>query len=397
MENKKNIYKIIAGYVLAIITIMAAFAACTPGKEEQAEQVPGRAREDKSIIAWGEVKYTEAYELAVDFPCTVASVEVKEGDEVEFGDVLATLDMTEYNETVKKLSEQVAAGKASLRDAIQDTSALEADIARLKKDITTKTAEYSSGSKSELQLLENSLERAEKELSNAKEDLALNQKLYEEGAVPEEVLDQFADIVEQKEKAVSDIKDNISMTRRVLKEELDALSTDLQYKQVQLDKMRESNSVNLERLSSSLAIYESDLNIMKNKAQKPYLSGGKIVSNLDRGIVRNISIINGSSLGQQNANHKAMELIDAETIVVSAEVPEEFIDEIDTGAEVKIIPAANKDLVIKGRVSQVPSSAIEKDGERIVRVEVIPDENPEFIKPGYSADVIFKRKNDISD
>lgn len=392
MANKKTINKKIVRCVLAIIAIMAALAACTPGKEEKTEQVAGGEQEENTIIAWGEVKYTDVYELAVDFPCTVVSVEVKEGDEVGLGDILAILDMTEFNETVIKLSEQVESGKASLRDAIEDTSALEADIARLKKEITTKTAEYNSGTKAELRLLESSLERAEEELSDAKEDFALNQKLFDEGAVSQDVLDQLADVVEQKEKLRSDITDNISKTRRVLKEELDALGTELQYKQVQLDKTRESNSANLERLSSSLAMAESDLAIMKNRAQKPYLSGGNIVSSLEHAIVQNISIINGSSLGQPNENHKAMELIDADSLIVSAEVPEEFIGEIDSGAEVKIVPAANKKAAVMGRVTQIAGAAVEKDGERIVRVELTPDGKSEFLRPGYSVDVTFTRK-----
>jgi len=392
VANKKTINKKIVRCVLAIIAIMAALAACTPGKEEKTEQVAGGEQEENTIIAWGEVKYTDVYELAVDFPCTVVSVEVKEGDEVGLGDILAILDMTEFNETVIKLSEQVESGKASLRDAIEDTSALEADIARLKKEITTKTAEYNSGTKAELRLLESSLERAEEELSDAKEDFALNQKLFDEGAVSQDVLDQLADVVEQKEKLRSDITDNISKTRRVLKEELDALGTELQYKQVQLDKTRESNSANLERLSSSLAMAESDLAIMKNRAQKPYLSGGNIVSSLEHAIVQNISIINGSSLGQPNENHKAMELIDADSLIVSAEVPEEFIGEIDSGAEVKIVPAANKKAAVMGRVTQIAGAAVEKDGERIVRVELTPDGKSEFLRPGYSVDVTFTRK-----
>lgn len=389
VRNKK-----LFGLSLVALILAAILAACTPGKENAAEQYDEGAEkaQENKIVAWGEVEYSEAYDIIIDFPCTVISVAVKEGEEVGRGDLLATLDMTEFNETLRKLSEQVESGKAALRDAIQDTSALEADIARLKKDLSIKTAEYNSGEKAELKLLESSLERAENELSDAKEDLALNQKLYDEGAVSQEVLDQFADVVEQKEKSRSDIIDNMSMTKRILKEELDALGMELQYKQVQLDKMKESNSASLERLSSSLGIAESDLAIMKNRAQKPYLSGGNIVSNLGRAIVQNISIINGSSLGQQNGNHKAMELIDADSLIVSAEVPEEFIGEIDSGKEVKIVPAANKAKAVMGRVTQIAGAAVEKDGERIVRVEVTPDDKSEFLKPGYSVDVIFARK-----
>lgn len=87
-----------------------------------------------------------------------------------------------------------------------------------------------------------------------------------------------------------------------------------------------------------------------------------------------------------------MELIDADSLIVSAEVPEEFIGEIDSGAEVKIVPAANKKAAVMGRVTQIAGAAVEKDGERIVRVEVTPDGKSEFLRPGYSVDVTFTRK-----
>jgi multidrug resistance efflux pump len=84
-----------------------------------------------------------------------------------------------------------------------------------------------------------------------------------------------------------------------------------------------------------------------------------------------------------------LQLIDADSLVVSAEVQEEFIQNISLGQKVKIIPASDKNLSISGVVTQIPNAAVEKDGKRIVKVEVKPENADGFLKPGYSVDVYF--------
>ena len=86
---------------------------------------------------------------------------------------------------------------------------------------------------------------------------------------------------------------------------------------------------------------------------------------------------------------KVLEIIDANTVVVRAEVPEEFVIHIKEGDKAEIIPKADKTKKIIGTVTQISKVAIEKDGERIVKVEVKPDDKEGLLKPGYSADVQF--------
>lgn len=78
--------------------------------------------------------------------------------------------------------------------------------------------------------------------------------------------------------------------------------------------------------------------------------------------------------------------------MVSAEVQEEFIEKVSLGQTVKIIPTANKKVSISGVVTQIPDVAVEKDGKRIVKVLVKPQDPNGVLKPGYSADIYFPVK-----
>ena len=110
---------------------------------------------------------------------------------------------------------------------------------------------------------------------------------------------------------------------------------------------------------------------------------------MQNGIVQNIGVINGTILGVQKMPTRVMQLIDADTIVVSAEVDEEFIRDVELGGTVTIVPASDISLSIPGVVTHIANLAVEKDGKRIIKVEVKPQDPDGELKPGYSADVYF--------
>jgi multidrug resistance efflux pump len=107
---------------------------------------------------------------------------------------------------------------------------------------------------------------------------------------------------------------------------------------------------------------------------KNYLKNSSIVSAVKNGIVQNIGVINGTMLGVQNMPTRVLQLIDADTIVVSAEVDEEFIKNVALGEAVNIVPASDSGLSIPGVVTHISNLAVEKDGKRIVKVEVKPQD-----------------------
>ena len=345
-----------------------------------------------SIIAWGEVSYTESEEISIDFPATVSAVTVKEGQYVQKGESLITLNTDEYQKNIQKLEKQVALNKVALKDVTQNSSAVAADITQLRRDIAEKSQELSSGTKAELQILQNSLTRINKEIEDAKRDCDRQKALFDAGGVSQKVIDDCEDLIDKKEKAKLEIQNNMTKTKHLLKDEIDGLKTSLEYKEVQYQKMNTSNAVNTDKQSINVSVAEIELSIMKEKLSKPYLSGDNIIAPINNGVVKSVSVINGSVLGKQNMAQKVLELINADTIVIKAEVPEEFVLNIKEGDKAAIIPKADKAKTITGTITQIANVAIEKDGERIVKVEVKPDDTEGILKAGYSVDVEFGKQ-----
>lgn len=111
--------------------------------------------------------------------------------------------------------------------------------------------------------------------------------------------------------------------------------------------------------------------------------------------MKEINVKRGTIISGQTAQN-VISLIDANSIYVSAEVPEEFIGEISATSKVYIVPTSNKNLKITGHITKIPSLAVDHDGDRVVKVQVKPDENSEYIKPGLTSDVHFSIKNNVS-
>lgn len=343
------------------------------------------------IEAWGEVKYGRTEKINIDFPSIVTDVHVKEGERVTLGKPLMTIDLSEYNGNIEKLKQQLSANQAALNSASQDTSALQADIAQSQDELARKNDEYNSGISADLKLLQNSLNLAQKELEKAKKDFQSYQTLYDEGAVSEATFNQYASMLNQQQKAVDDVEANIQKTKTALKDELDLLNVSLKSKRIQLSQLQQGNTTNVAAQQSSLEAAQIDLNIMMGKTARDYIKDNQVVSNVKNGIVKNIGVGNGSYLGAQGMFTEVIDIIDADSITVSAEVYEEFIESVHLGDEVRIVPASSPDTSLKGTVTYIPDMAEEKDGRRIVRVEVKPEDPDNILKPGFTADVYFSR------
>lgn len=347
-----------------LVVLLAAFGVFQHRKSLDAPQEAEdsvTSEPAREIDAWGEVKYGKVYDVTVDFPASVEEIGVKEGDRVGLGDTLLTLDEAEYGSSLDQLKQQQAAA--------------EADAAQTKADIDRKTGELNGGTNADLKLLQNSLDLAKREVSNAQKDLASYQSLYDSGGVSRQTLDQYADALAQKQKAQTDVEDNIEKTRSSLRSELDQLGVALKAKQ------------------SQLAQVNDNLSILSDKTKKPYFDGNRIVSCVKNGIVQNLAVNTATKLGAQNSPVRVLQLIDADSLVVSAEVQEEFIGSVRLGQTVTIAPTGSPKDTVQGKVTQIPQIAVEKDGRRIIRVEVTPQTLNQWIRPGYSADVYFPEQS----
>ncbi|MBP7174823.1 MAG: secretion protein HlyD [Thermoclostridium sp.] len=394
VKSKKRKWLLIPAVIL--IALVAAGAIRYNEIQQQLKDSPEPAFttvvQPKNMVAWGEVTYEKAYDIIIDFPTFITDVKVKEGDRVVLGQELAELDMAEHLKTIDKLEEQLAAGKAGLENTSQDTAALSADIAQLQKDIATKTEEYNQETNSDLKILQTALELARTELDIARRDVQEQQALHAVGSSPKNVLDQYTDILTRREKALIDVENNIEKTKSALKTELDQLNLALQSKQSQLNQIEKSNTANTAMQSSSVNVSRIDLKMMKNKSNKEFLKDSRIVSHIENSIVQNVGVMNGTAVGTQYMPTRVLQLIDMDSIVVNAEVEEEFINGVSLGMTVEIVPTADNSLSIPGEVIHISNLAVEKDGKRIIKVQVKPQDPQWELKPGYSTDVYFPVK-----
>lgn len=372
MKCKKYIALLSAALLLLCV-------GCSNGKDSKPAIASVQNTGNKNnIVVWGEVKYNDEYQINIDFPSTVENILVREGDSVTKGSTLLTLSSQDYKKNISKLKSQLDSARAAVGNV--DQGALKAEIDTLKDQISTKTAELNEGTNPDLKMLQTSLAQTDKDIGTAKSDLQKYQKLFSSGAISQSDLDKYSDVLDQRVNARADIEEKIAKTKKALQDELDTLNTNLKYKEVMLNQQKDS-----------VQATAADLDVMGGKAQKAYLSGNNIISNLNHGIVRDISVVKGSVLGTQYAPQKVIDLIDADSIYVSAEVPEEFIEQISQNSKVIIIPTANKSLKMEGHVIRIANEAIEKDGDRIVKVQVKPDDKDGILKPGYTADIQFSK------
>jgi HlyD family secretion protein len=382
-----------AGVLIVLLAVLGIVLHQTShASAAQGAATASATDQTNAIDAWGEVKYNKMEDISIDFPSVVTDVAVKEGDRVTLGQPLVTLDLSEYQGNLEKLKQQLSINQAALPAASQDPAALQADIAQTQSDIARKTKEYNSGTNADLKLLQNSLSLAQKEVADAKRDLQNYQSLYNAGAIPKSTLDQYTDALDQKQKAETDVEDNIQKTKTSLKDELDQLHVSLKSKQVQLAELNLGNTANVTKQQGGISSAQVDLNVMTAKAAKSYIKGSQIVSDLKNGIVQNIAVSDADHLGVQNAPTKVLQIIDADSITVSAEVDEEFISNVKLGETVKIVPTSAPDTSLTGTVTQIPNIAEEKDGKQVIRVLVKPQDPKNLLKPGYTADVYFPTK-----
>lgn len=326
----------------SFICLSSLMTSC--GKEASADTEESQAaltRQELEIDAWGEVKYQDAYQIIIDFPATVEEIKVKEGDVVHKGDVLAVLNTSEFHKTIAKLEDQKTAGEAALAGIYQDTEGLKAQIEQQKRDVAT-----------------------------ALEDWNRAKVLYESGDISKTDYDKYVTSLE---------------TQKTSQKALE----------VQLSQMETSNSSNYSQQASSNAALEKELNIYQERLLKTYLDGDQIISNVENGIIKNIYVENGTVLGSDVG--LVMDIIDQDSVYVSAEVDEEFIRDITFQTRVRIVPVMDPQIELTGSISQIAALAVEKDGGRIVRVQIIPDDAEQVLKPGYTVDAYFATSETIDE
>jgi multidrug resistance efflux pump len=123
---------------------------------------------------------------------------------------------------------------------------------------------------------------------------------------------------------------------------------------------------------------------MKEKLNKNYISGSNIVCTMDNGIVCELGYKAGDEVSSEK---KILGLINMDTLVVKANVAEEFIKDVKLDAKAEIIPVADKSSKYDGKVTNIARKAVVQNGETVIPVEISIDNRDGFLLPNFNVDV----------
>ncbi len=290
----------------------------------------------QSVQAFGTVKAKQVKGIMLDLPASVEKVHVQEGQRVKNGDVLITLNLKEVEKQLKEKEDSLRIAELELQKHIEDTGGLgvnnessenEPEILRAGNDLQKIRIEY---------------EKLEKELRN-------KEIMLQKGAIPQKEIDDLRIVLEQKQKEIEN--DEIKLK-------------DLRNKH-QISQRKDALDIKIKELNiSSLKI---QLEALKDKINVSGIKGNDIICDISNGVVEKINISAGDSL---NSEKQIMSILDLDTLIAQANVPEDFIENIKEGSKATISPLANPDKEYEGIVSRISSIAVLENGETVVPVEI---------------------------
>jgi len=322
-----------AGYIVVLAGVVLFTSACGAQKTAQPTAVPVQVKTVPAnvIEAAGKIKAKDTNNIILDFPATIQAIPVKDGQRVSQGDELATMDFHEIDQQILDTENAIKTEQLQLE--------------KIQNDSVNSGAQELSA-----------LQTAQEELRRANEDLANKKTLFDAGAIAKADLDVAQRRVDDDEKKVAD--------KRISQANDFKLSTEIQ--------------------KQKISTLESDVKRLKDKLNKSYIKGDQIVSDIKNGLVQESTHVAGDSLP---ANTKLLNLVNMDSLVVEAEVSEDFIKDVKVGAKVDIFPLADSTKQYKGRVLKIADMGLEINGETVIETEISIDNMDEFVKPDFNVDV----------
>lgn len=170
--NKSIVRKF--GLILAFVFIMISFSAC----QEEKVSIPVLEQNTgtKDIEAFGTVGIQRSVAISFDFPIKLMSIAVWEGQRVEYGQILGTLDLHEVDEEQENVQEEI--------------NLLTEETNRLQQKTAEKEANLEQQVYPELQKLLFMIEVQHKKKEDLLAEYDRKSKLVAAGSLPSETLSQ---------------------------------------------------------------------------------------------------------------------------------------------------------------------------------------------------------------
>jgi HlyD family secretion protein len=303
----------------------------------------------QAVSANGEIRPKKSVNISSNMMGRIVSMPVKEGDHVKEGDLLVRLESIQSEADVKSAEAMLDAAQSETEGMAAQLRAAEAGVASAKIDI----------------------KRSEAELSRTKQTLDRNEMLRREGLISNEAFEKAKSDYDVSEIALNAARARLSQSEAQV---------------AQVQNQQEQAKIRIAQQRASLV------------RAKDSFSKTTITSPL-AGIITYLPVNEGeiAIVGVQNQpGTSLMTIADLSVITAEVKVDETDIVNVRIGQEAKVKVDALGEKQLKGHVSEVGNSALNKNGQQAgngggngqeakdFKVVITLDEPSKELRPGLS-------------
>lgn len=340
---------------LCLTAMILSAAGC--GKKDagdamtQQDQEQAQAPVQQTVQAFGTVKTKQIKGIMLDLPASIEKIHVQEGQKVKKGDVLITLSLKEIEEQIKEKED-------SLKIA-------ELELEKLLEDMGDKNNENIDDEPEMIQA-NNALEKIQIEYETLEKDFKNKETMLKSGAIPQNEFDDSKAALEQKQREIENEKIKLQDLKNKLRISNNKDALDIKIKK------------------QNIASLKSQLQTLKDKIAESGIQGNEIICNISNGVIEKINNAAGDRL---NAEKQILSILDLDTLIVQANVAEDFIKDIKVGSKAIINPLANPDKEYEGTISRISNMAVQENGETVVPVEITLTEVDDSLLPNFNMNI----------
>lgn len=313
--------------LVAVLLIGCSQPAATDETQPSSDEVVIKSE----FEVFGKVKSGTAYELSLPKSIKVTKVLVKQGQTVNKGDALFTVDFS---------------------DLVTEEAMLKSQIQSIEEQIGLGNPSYSKANLHVQQL--------KTKLADAQKKLADKRALYEAQAISKTELDASIQAVSELQNSLQSAKYDVTSSLQADKQTTSAKKLELEQAKLKLDNI-------------------------KKMLNHPQRSEDQIICDIDKAIVAELSVQNGSYL---QAYARAALLTDQSQTMIVANVAEEQIKNISLGKKVTVKPLMDSELSIEGEITFLSAQASYINGETVIPIEITCASN-EGLAPNLNVDVVI--------
>lgn len=300
------------------------------------------------VEAYGKVKAGKTQSMYLDFPITIEDVYIKNGQRVKKGDKLLKIDTSKYDGSIQDKEQELKIAELTLQ----------------KSGLITDTA-------SELKKLKNDISNAKSVYESDKDKLAKQELLFKAKAVSLADVEEYKATLGASKKALDDAEFALEAYNNKIRDLSGSLKYDIAIQNEKVSKLK------------------AELSLMKANIDKSFLKDGFVISELDNGSIVNFDKSKGEYVEEDK---QLCSMVDLDSMTVQAEVPEEFYKDIRAGANVQIIPTADKSKKYSGKVTYISNELVQKTTESVVTVEISIDKLDGFLFPDLNVELQIEKE-----